>query len=928
LQHSDNQALPGFDRLNAFIAAAVFLIAFFVYRATVARTLSYWDCGEFIACAHILGNPHPPGSPFFVIMGRFFDLLPIGQDPAYRINLLSVVTTAVAAMFSYLIVVRMVSSWYEGTSHYKIGRVIAYAAGFVGALFMAFGETNWSSAVEAEVYGLSMMLMTCIFWLAIKWFDYRYRPPGQKIAILIAFLSMLAIGAHLTVFLVVPIVTIFLSLKKETTKTEWMMAASYFVIELLLIIILSGDFSRYKIFLGISGILSIILVLLLRQRIIWQVLLSFSAMSMIIVGFYPFMYATLGWLAISIFAAIMTRKALWKLAVMIVLAGIVGFSIHLYIPVRSTQNPAIDENAPARSFDTFVNFMERKQYGNVSMTERMFVRRGQWANQFGDHARMGFWRFFKEQYASVTIFPLVFLVGLGGLFYMAIKKPSWGMLFFVLVLLSTVGLVLYMNFADGTKEYDIPADHAYQEVRDRDYFFQPAFVIFGMAIGLGIGAIMEFIRNSTANINARTSRMAVALSMVLVLTPLLPARANYFTNDRSRNRMAYNYAYNLLSSCDKDAILFTSGDNDTFPLWCLQQVYGFRKDVRVVNFSLLNTDWYNWQLKHFYDVPISLDDDQILWKPYYLEGGEKIYKPDKMFFDRTRNRQTYLFPLPYKGQMVRVASMMLDEIILTNKWKYPIYFTSSSGDVRDSPLNLLDRCYRYGIVLRLSRDTAKLSYDVDVSDSLFMKVYNYSNVSDTLVEQNENATGIALAYPEKLLDYRDFFLGRGDTAKANEILDFTVNAIPGYWRVRLTERDELLKEGDTAKAEEVTNICLAYQHGFYDHNPTNVFFPQFLGMTYYGLGEYDKAEKWLDLAWEMNKDKEHTFRALMALLVTQERAPEMVKIAQEYLQYQENDPIANQIVQSARFAPRTEEIPQVQIKPPPSSKSQGNGSGD
>jgi hypothetical protein len=792
---------------------------------------------------------------------------------------------------------------------------------------MAFGQTNWGSAVEAEVYGLAMALMTSIFWLAMKWFDYRYSPQGQKIAILISFLAILSIGVHLTVFLIIPIVTIFLSLKKETTRTEWLMVAAFFIFELLLIIILAGDFSRYKVFLGISGILGLALLFLLRQRIIWQVLLAFSAMSLIIVGFYPFMFATLGWLVVSIFASFMTKKMFWKLSTMIILAGIIGFSVHLVVPIRSAENPSIDENAPSRSFDTFVNFLERKQYGNVSMTERMFLRRGEWANQFGDHARMGFWRFFKTQYSSTTLFPLLFLVGLGGMFYMAVKKPSWGLLFLVLVVIASVGLVLYMNFADGTKEYDIPADHAYQEVRDRDYFFQPAFVVFGMAIGLGIGGIMELVRSSTANINARTSRFAVAASMLLVLTPLLPARANYFANDRSNNHMAYDYAYNLLSSCEKDAILFTSGDNDTFPLWCLQEVYGFRTDVRVVNFSLLNTDWYNWQLKNFHNVPISLDDDQILWEPFYLEGGEKIYKPEKTFFDRTRNRHTYLFPLPFNGQMVRVASMMLDEIILTNKWKYPIYFTSSSGDVRDSPLNLLDRCYRHGVILRLSRDTAKLAYDIPKSDSLFMQVYSYRNLSDTMVAQNENATGIALAYPEKLLDYRDYLLGQGDSTRADSVLKFAVETVPGYWRVRLTEREVLLREGDTAKAKEVEDELLAYQHGFYNKNPENVFFPQFLGMTYYGLERNEQAEKWLKLAWEMNKDKEHTFRALMALLVTQERAGEMVRIAQEYLEYQEQDPIAQQIVQSARFAPQQpQEIPTPTIEPPPSTHSQGDGS--
>ena len=147
-----------FDRVNAALAAIVALISFIVYRVTVAPTLSFWDCGEFIACAHILGNPHPPGSPLFVLVGRFFDLLPIGSDVAFRINLLSVVSSTFTAMFAYLIIVRLVSSWYKESPDYRLGRIIAYAAGFLGAMFAAFSQTNWNNSVETEVYGLSMLL--------------------------------------------------------------------------------------------------------------------------------------------------------------------------------------------------------------------------------------------------------------------------------------------------------------------------------------------------------------------------------------------------------------------------------------------------------------------------------------------------------------------------------------------------------------------------------------------------------------------------------------------------------------------------------------------------------------------------------------------------------------------------------------------------
>jgi tetratricopeptide (TPR) repeat protein len=912
-----------FGRVNAIIAAVATLISFIIYRATVAPTLSFWDCGEFIACAHSLGVPHPPGFPLFILIARLFDLLPIGSDVAYRINLLSVVSSAFAALFAYLIIVRLVSSWYPASDNGRSSQIISYASGFIGALFMAFSQTNWNNAVEAEVYGLSMMLLLAIFWLGLKWHEHGYSPAGQRIVLLVSFLAMLSIGVHMTVFLVVPIVAIFFSLKETTTKSEWGMVAGFFALELFLIIVLSGKFVHYKFFLVFTCILFAILVVVIRKKIYWPILLSFAAISPVMVGFYPFLFAVIGWLVIAFLIWFVKRENLWRLAWLIILTGIAGYSVHTYIPIRSAHHPTLDMNSPSRSFTTFVDYLDRKQYGSMSMTERMFVRRGSWQNQFGDHARMGFWRFFKEQYSNKKIFPIFLIIGLFGLAILAYKNPAWGFIFLIFVLIASAGLVLYMNFADGTCFNKTTGD-AYQEVRDRDYFFTPAYILFGMAIGIGMGGIMELIRKSTEKFRANTNRLAVACSLILVLTPIIPAMANYFGNDRSRNYMPYIYAHNLLKSCDENAILFTSGDNDTYPLWCVQEIYNFRRDVRVVNFSLLNTDWYCWQLKNFQDVPISLSDDQILWEPYTIPDGQVIAKPKKPFFDRTRNRQAWLIPLPYEGKLLKVASMMLDEIILTNKWKYPIYFSSASGEVRNSPLKLLDRCYRQGMILKLSRDEARLSYLEDITDSLFFKIYRYDNLGDTTVAQNENATGIALSYPEKMLDYCQYLQRRGDSAKADSALNKASEAVPTYWRSRLHQRDAALLRGDSARAQEIKDEILAYLHGFLNNNPSNIFFHQFLGTAYYTLGEKDKALEHLEKAWEMNIDKEQTFRALLVLYAEKRSAADMVRIARDYKMYHDEDPVANDIIRSAQLVMQQELNnlkqnipPQLPSRPPP-----------
>lgn len=964
-----------FDRINAIIAGIVTIIAFIVYRLTVAQTLSYWDCGEFIASSHILGNPHPPGTPLFMLVGRFFDLLPIGSDVAFRINMMSATSSTFSALFAYLIMVHLVSSWYINSENYKIGRLIAYASGFIGALFVAFSRANWTNSVETEPRSMAILIMLAMLWLSLKWFDHRFNNTGQRIILLIAFLATLSLGVHLTVFLIVPIVTIIFGLKRTATKIDWALISGFFIIQLILIILLSDSSipnpndnigeTRYKIFMILAGLQFVGLAIYMRHKVNWPIFLAFGAISPIMVGFYPFMFSVLGWLVISFIMWFVKRDKLWRLSFFVILLAIVGYSVHTYIPIRSSMHPIIDENTPSRDFRTFVNFLDRKQYGSTSMTERMFVRRGELANQFGDHARMGFLRFFKEQYSSEKLFPVFLVIGIFGLGMMAHKYPNWGYIFITLVLVGSVGLVLYMNFADGTHFNKYTGD-AYQEVRDRYYFFTPAFVLFGMAIGLGAAGIMETIRKATKKMGESTNRMAVYASLILVLLPIIPAQASYFHNDRSKNRMAYNYAWNILNSCQENAILFTAGDNDTFPVWCVQEIYGIRKDVRVVNFSLLNTDWYIWQLKHLDslsavnagfdpaaipwkdgkvmlegrevdpvdagilpDVPISLSDDQILWEVDIRPDGQEMTRPQKPFYDRVRKRSALLVPTYYQEQTLKVAQIMLEDIILTNKWKYPIHFTSAAGEVRNSPLNLMDRLYRDGIILTLSTDDAKLAYREDITDSLFFEVYKYDNLSDTLVAQSENTSGIALAFPEKMLDYHSTLVQLGKAEKADTVLEKICEAIPAYWRARATQAYTAREKGDTLRAMEIELEMKQYLHGFNNMNPGNIFFYQYLGMVYLSFGDARKAEEYLNIAWEMNRDKDQTFRALLTLYYDEGRTGDLIRLAQEFKQYHEDDQIANDILRRAQSMmnqprtappPTTPTTPPVQIVPPDSGE--------
>ena len=123
---SDTTVHRPFDRVNAIIAGLVWLFTLGLYARTVAPTVSFWDCGEFIAVSSILGVPHPPGSPLYVLLGRLFSILPTVADPAMRVNLLSSVSSSFAVMFGYLIVVRLLRSWFSEPSLFN--RVIHFTA--------------------------------------------------------------------------------------------------------------------------------------------------------------------------------------------------------------------------------------------------------------------------------------------------------------------------------------------------------------------------------------------------------------------------------------------------------------------------------------------------------------------------------------------------------------------------------------------------------------------------------------------------------------------------------------------------------------------------------------------------------------------------------------------------------------------------------
>ena len=690
-------------------------IALIVYMMTMAPTVSVWDCGEFVACANTLGIPHPPGTPFFVFFARAVILfLPFVGEIAKRVNYISVISSAatvyVTALFAWelLATVLKTDTLAQKISE-KMRTFVLGTAALVAGFLLTFSDTFWFNAVEAEVYGVAMLILMLVSYLGLVWYNKRDEAGSDRILIFICYIAFIGVGAHLYTMLTIPAVFVLLLVAQPRKIVE-----------------------RIPIWITGTALCSVIYMVSSFIGITLGCLLILS-----LVVFVPAIR--------SIFPARVNHA--FKLSLAFAFFALVGYSTHLYIPIRSELNPTIDENDPefnirdeqgnlqlsnlfdGKNWEAFNAFIERKQYGSESMITRAFYRRSQLAHQVLSFPSMSYGGYQIAQYLPYKVggvnyangvytfdaaenepverfgitFPtqmakmgdnigvqLFYFLIFNGLLiavcvYVYRRNKHLGIFVSTLYALCSFGLLFYINFADGTRmeqrdrdywvnamtrnvadlnnagaritslpdpnelidlrqkietskfmierlrmrnasasaisEYEKKISDAentvawknwqkieenfarfgqrapfpeavHMEVRERDYFYTPAFIFMSMIYGIGAG-ILVLLAATSATTAAFASPIAATLVLVSFLVPCI---SNYKEHDRSGLWVPWDYAYNLLNSCRPNAILFTNGDNDTFPLWFAQEVAGVRKDVRVVNLSLGNTDWYIKQM--------------------------------------------------------------------------------------------------------------------------------------------------------------------------------------------------------------------------------------------------------------------------------------------------------------------------------------------
>jgi len=687
------------DRDNKIFAGVAFLISFMFYLITVAPTVSFWDCGEFIACSYTMGVPHPPGAPLFLLIGRVFTLIP-WFDIAFRANLISVFSSAFTVALLFLIIVRLIREWRGAPKTFE-DRVILNAGGFIGAMSYAFSDTFWFNAVETEVYALSMLFTALVFWLALVWMDNHKDYKSARFLLMIIYLFGLGAGVHLLNLLVIP--TIFL------------------------------------------------LILFTDRKLL-------------------------------------LRYDLWSV---IPILAIIGYSTYLVILIRSGLNPTIDENNP-ENWTNFVNYLNMRQYGteNQFLTvfsrkapllsyqiKKMFLRYFSW--QFiGKGTTFGADGYIAENLSFRGLYGLPFLLGLMGMIHHFCKDWKRAISVLIFFIMTGIALVIYLNQPDP-------------QPRERDYVYVGCFFAFAIWMGIGMVGILEGIVSKLREKAKLTSLAAGgAIFLIMLAVPVNMCIFNFNEHDRRGNYVAWDYSYNIIQSCEPNAILFTNGDNDTFPLWYLQEVEGIRKDVRIANLSLLNTNWYIEQLKYEEPkVPISLSDDiinRITLKPWKKQKF-KMEVPNNMLKEYMTDVKDEI-NLPegsavmefevnptYGGQFLRVQDYMVLNIIAANRWRKPIYFALTVAD--DNKAGLNDYIRMDGMSLKLIPFK-----NVRISPSLMrmnlFEKFKYRGLADPEVYYNHQTESLLQNIRTMFIQLADYYYRGGEKEKVTEILDKMEEVMP------------------------------------------------------------------------------------------------------------------------------------------------------
>lgn len=709
-----------------------------LYTLTQYPTISFWDGAEFATTSSTLQIPHPPGAPFFQLLGSIIPL------------------TYLMPIFSGLSVMMLYHISVYTLSRFSQMRPGIIASSTIGALSFAVLDSQWFCANETDVYPLSLLLSLVAIYLTIKW----TKTHRVNYLILTCLLLGLSLCVHQLTLLSLPAICLIIYFDKR--KTTFKGAMLYLLLSLLLIFFIQFALPTFLIWIFSSH--SIIKIIIFLFFIAFLIFISYKKSKPIL------LYSTLGLIFI-----------------------LIGLSTYIIIPIRANSGVPINQYNP-KDVKQFANYYNRENftkppliYGqyftalppeNFEITENgqlkpifakeqktIFPRMWnyesisyengyiEWVGQpeetviingeerpkpsfkqnlqffFSYQLNYMYFRYLLNNFSgkvndvqgygdyknsqwttgikyvenkmninSQTINPqakkghnlyyaIPLLLVIIGLFYHLRKDSKFFLVNFVLFFFTSIALVLYLNQA------------AYQP-RERDYVFLLSFASLSLWLTIAIYSISQTIANIIR------LRRPIYVTPLFIALPIYVGIENFDDHNHAGQYTARNFAVSMLESCDKNAILFVNGDNDTFPLWYAQAVEGIRTDIRVINLQLLNDDSNIKQIyqAQYESAPIETTltpkqyENQYTYNQIYpsfdREHLSKVIKDsytltDTLFGTTLHILNTNKYYLKkdndsiywqYNALEIGKSTLVALDIIATNIEKRPIYFSSYSID--------------------------------------------------------------------------------------------------------------------------------------------------------------------------------------------------------------------------------------------------------
>ena len=887
-----------------FTGLGVFILTLLLYTLTLEPTTSFWDCSEFILSAAKLEVNHPAGAPLFMLLGRLFTLFSFGdsQKIAWTINFMSGFFSALTVFFLFHVIVKL-------TQKRTKNKWLISGSAVIGALTFAVSDSFWFSAVEGEVYALSMFFLILSFWVALKWEEGFGKPGNDKWMLFLGLITGLGIGVHLLNLLVLPSVVLIIGFKK-----------------------LGYSFKNLVLFftLGVVALLSILYVLtpaamkiLAWFDFVFVNTMNFSLHSGALFGIVCILL--LFSLALFYFRRKENRMA--ELAILSTLFVLIGFSVYAVNIIRSSANPPVNFGRPNNIY-SLINYLNREQYPKrpllygqnynspiVNVNERyskdfldgkyrpvslaatydfdaktttffprMYSREerhikayASWVNlkgkrvtvkqtngqrkalvvpRFTDHlkyfvnyqfaymfGRYFMWNFvgrqndrqgrggvlngnwisgvnfidnvrlgvqtkvpdwLKANKGCNTYFFLPLLLGLIGACFQYKRQREGFYIVLSLFVMGGLGLAVYIN--------EVPITP-----RERDYVFVGAFLAFSIWTGLGFWAIGQYIQHAV-----KSSKIVIPVFVLLFLAvPGLMVFQNFDDHNRSGKYAARDFAKNILKSCPQNTILFTSGDNDTYPMLYCQEVEGIRTDVRIVIMPFLSANWFIDGLRQakYNDTGLKMtlrqrkyDYGQLDYVPVLnklkrdtswneafkflqmnnenakvrMSSGELVsFLPlTKVRFSLVADGKTGEIPVSLEGQQILYKHQLAFwDIISSNAMERPICFVSKYEAQKNGLGNYL-QCE--GFVYRLIPERTNSNafslgkYNAEVLFERLMRDYSWGNISDKNVYVGWNTiTNFNVFQVRNVFnEVANGLLQRGEKEKAAELLLKSAHEFP------------------------------------------------------------------------------------------------------------------------------------------------------